>query len=311
MGYWGRASDEERKRFANHALVPAKKRMDMEQSALREIFGWGHSMKLLTHMPIVENPFAKQGIAPNRRPSFSVNEFAQLERYMERWVEGRGVNDKRVNSAHKYNRKLLQLYIYWLAGTGMRTGEVLQLKHKDVKVTRSDKMEMPYVEIQVSKNTKTGARIVSSQSFVINIYRELRELTQHTDGDDWIFCAANGKKNEGFYKTLPKMFKEAGVLYDEDGQRRTAYSLRHYYAEQRFVEHGYNAAVYDMLATNMGTGRTQIENFYVRRGVMMDVDVLIGGGEYAHSTLRGVGKTERERSEQVKQSMRGNTNLRR
>lgn len=268
-------------------------------------------MKLLTHMPIVENPFAKQGIAPNRRPSFSVNEFAQLERYMERWVEGRGVNDKRVNSAHKYNRKLLQLYIYWLAGTGMRTGEVLQLKHKDVKVTRSDKMEMPYVEIQVSKNTKTGARIVSSQSFVINIYRELRELTQHTDGDDWIFCAANGKKNEGFYKTLPKMFKEAGVLYDEDGQRRTAYSLRHYYAEQRFVEHGYNAAVYDMLATNMGTGRTQIENFYVRRGVMMDVDVLIGGGEYAHSTLRGVGKTERERSEQVKQSMRGNTNLRR
>ena len=306
MSYWGRATDAERKRYPNHALTPAKKSMDMEQSALREIFGWGHSMKMLSHKPIVENPYTRQGIAPNRRPSFTADEYQQLERYLKVWVEGQGVNDTRVNSAHKYNRQLLQCYIQWLAGTGMRTGEVLQLKHRDVIVKRSNVTEMPFVEISVPKNTKTGERVVRSQSEVAGVYRKLCALTGHTAADDWVFCAADGKKNEGFYKTLPKMLDEAGLLLDTDGQRRTAYSLRHYYAEQRFVEHGYNAAVYDMLSTNMGTGRQQIESHYVRKGIMMDVDVLIGGGKYARSSLRAEGGTERERNELKVADMRAN-----
>ena len=296
MSYWSRADEAERKRHPNHVLKPAKKSMDMEQSALREIFGWANANKIITHMPIVENPYAKQGIAPKRRPSFSVQEFTQLEAYLERWVAGQGVNDVRVNAAHKYNRQLLQYYIYWLAGTGMRTGEVLQLKHKHVRVERSDISEMRYVKIQVPKNTKTGERIVSSQSSVVPVYQAIRELTGHTDAEDWVFCHKNGKKNEGFYKTLPKMLEEAGLLYDENGDRRTAYSLRHYYAEQRFVELGYNAAVYDMLCTNMGTSRKQIEDHYVRKGVMMNVDVLIGGGELAHSNAVATGATEVERA---------------
>ena len=296
MTYWQRADDVEKKRHANHALKPAKKSMDMEQSALREIFGWANSMKLISHMQIIENPFARQGIAANRRPSFSKQEFKKLEGYMHSWVQGRGVADKRVNSAHKYNRQLLQCYIYWLAETGMRTGEVLQLKHKHVEIKRTYLTEYCYLKIQVPKTTKTGERIVSSQIGLEAVYKKIRALTGHIDADDWVFCRADGKKNEGFYKTLPKMLKETGLLYAEDGQRRTAYSLRHYYAEQRFIELGYNAAVYDMLATNMGTGRTQIENHYVRKGLMMDVDVLLGGGNLAHGNMTTTGATESERA---------------
>lgn len=304
MTYWARADEEERKRHPNHALKPAKKSMDMEQSALREIFRWANSMKLLSHMPIIENPFARQGIGPNRRPSFSAQEFNRLDAYLDKWVEGQGVNDTRVNSSHKFNRQLLRCYIHFLAGTGMRTGEVLQLKHKHVRVERSDVSETRYLKISVPKNTKTGERIASSQAEVVSVYRQLRELTGHTDADDWVFCYANGKKNDGFYKTLPKMLKEIGLLYDEHGQRRSAYSFRHYYAEQRFVEHGYNAAVYDMLCTNMGTSRQQIEDHYVRKGIMMDVDVLIGGGEFAHSKVSTTGTTESERAHRQLEAMR-------
>lgn len=303
MTYWQRADEAERKQYANHALQPAKKSMDMEQSALREIFGWANSMKIISHMPIIENPFAKQGIAPNRRPSFSAQEFQRLETYMEKWIEGKGVNDVRVNSAHKFNRQLLWCYLQWLAGTGMRTGEVLQLKHKHIKIKRSDVGEQQYLSISVPKTTKTGERIVSSQSSVVAVYKMLRELTEHTNADDWVFCDAKGKKNEGFYKTLPKMLDEAGLLYDDDGQRRTAYSLRHYYAEQRFIELGYNAAVYDMLSENMGTGRKQIEDHYVRKGIMMDVDVLIGGGNFAHSNVVTTGATEAERARRKLEAM--------
>jgi integrase len=304
MTYWARADEAERKRHANHALKPAKKSMDMEQSALREVFGWANANKLLQHMPIIENPYARQGIAAKRRPSFSQQEFQKLQQYLERWVEGEGVNDVRVNAVHKYNRKLLQCYIHWLAGTGMRTGEVLQLKHKHVRVDRSDLMEMPHLRIKVPKNTKTGERVVRSQSSVMSAYKALRELTGHTDADDWVFCHKNGKKNEGFYKTLPKMLEEAGLLYDENGERRTAYSFRHYYAEQRFMELGYNAAVYDMLCTNMGTGRKQIEDHYVRKGIMMDVDALIGGGSLAHGNIAATSATERERAKRKLDAMR-------
>jgi integrase len=303
MTYWQRADEAERKNYPNHAIKPAKKSMDMEQSALREVFAWADANKLISHKPIVENPYARQGIAPKRRPSFSKQEFSQLERYLQRWVEGEGANDVRVNAAHKYNRKLLQYYIHWLAGTGMRTGEVLQLKHKHVRVERSDVMEMQHLEITVPQNTKTGQRVVRSQNSVVPVYQALRKLTEHTAADDWVFCHKNGKKNEGFYKTLPKMLEEAGLLYDENGDRRTAYSFRHYYAEQRFTELGYNAAVYDMLCTNMGTGRPQIENHYVRKGIMMDVDVLIGGGDLAHSNVAATSATERERAQRKLDAM--------
>ena len=262
MTYWKRADEAERKRHPNHALMPAKKSMDMEQSALREIFGWANALKLVQHMPIIENPYSKQGIAPNRRPSFSLPEFNRLQVYMDKWIEGDGDNDRRVNSVHKYNRQLLKYYILWIAYTGMRTGEVLQLKHSNVKYTRSDLEERAHLVIQVPKTTKTGARIVRSQSELVGVYRGIKELTEHTEQNDWIFSYSNGKKNEGFYKTLPKMLKEAGLLVDENGARRSAYSFRHFYAEQRFTELGYNPAVFDMLAENMGTGRLQIEAHY-------------------------------------------------
>lgn len=304
MTYWRRADEAERKKHPNHVLTPAKKSMDMEQSALREIFGWANALKLLQHMPIIENPYSKQGIAPTRRPSVSLPEFKLLLAYLEKWIEGGGVNDKRVNSVHKYNRQLLKCYILWIAYTGMRTGEVLQLKHSNVKYTRSDFGERAHLVIAVPKTTKTGARVVRSQSELVAVYKELKELTGHTAQDDWIFCYADGKKNEGFYKTLPKMLKEAGLLYDASGGRRTAYSFRHFYAEQRFTELGYNPAVFDMLAENMGTGRLQIEAHYVRKGLLMDVDTLIGGGEYKRGGVAATGATERERAARELKAMR-------
>jgi hypothetical protein len=82
MTYWSHADDAERMRHPNHVLKPAKKSVDIEQSALGEICGLAKSIKLLAHLPIVENSFARQGITPTRRPSFSKQEFEWLEAYL-------------------------------------------------------------------------------------------------------------------------------------------------------------------------------------------------------------------------------------
>jgi integrase len=271
--YWARASDEERKKYANHAINPAKKSLDMEQSALREVFGWANSMKLINYQPQIQNPYARKGIKPKRRASFDEHEFLQLQKYMQDWVEGKGKNDKRVNSAHKYNRKLLQIYVHFLAYTGMRTGEVLKLKHKDIGFTITLEDEVG-LAIEVAEDTKTGARQVTSTADLVDWYEELKRLTGHSERDDWLFCNAQGKQITGFYKTFAGLLEEAGLLYTEAGDRRSAYSLRHYYAEQIFDDIGHTHAVLDMLAVNMGTGRDYLENYYIRRGII-DAEPLV------------------------------------
>jgi hypothetical protein len=96
---------------------------------------------------------------------------------------------------------------------------------------------------------------------------------------------AEGKANKGFYKSVPKLFREAGVLLDDNGDRRTAYSLRHYYAEQRLIELGLNVRAFDIIATNMGTGRQYLEAHYVRKGVMQDEDALVTAGGTRRTTM--------------------------
>jgi len=272
--YWTRATEAERKSYPNYALSPSKKTLDMEQSALREVFGWANSMKIISYQPVIQNPFARKGIAPKRRPSFDEDEFLKLQLYMEEWIEGRGVNDKKVNSAHKYNRKLLRIYIHWLAYTGMRTGEVLKLKHKDITTVLLDDRRIG-LSIQVAEDTKTGSRIATSTADLYDHYEDLKELTGHADASDWLFCNAKGKQVTGFFKTFSELLNDVGLLYDDKGEKRTAYSFRHYYAERMFAELGHTHAVLDMLAVNMGTGRDYLESYYIRRGMIDNTDALI------------------------------------
>lgn len=287
MAYWSEASAAEKKKFPNYALVPSKKTLEMEQSALREVFGWGNAHKHITYQPIIENPYARQRIAAVRRPSFDEAEWQQLRAYMQRWVLGQGDADKRAHAKHLYQRKLLQIYLHWLALTGMRTGEVLQLRHRDVGIGETERYEQAVLRITVPKDTKTGTRIVSSQPNLIAWYDALIELTGTDEKSGWLFCDAEGKVNKGFYKSVPKLFKEAGVLLDNDGDRRTAYSLRHYYAEQRLIELGENARAFDIIGTNMGTGRQYLETHYVRKGVMQDEDALVTAGGKRRTTTAG------------------------
>lgn len=294
IAYWSLATEEERQKHANHAQRPSKKTLDMEQSSLREIFGWGNAHKIVTFMPIVENPYAKQGIAAKRRASFDAEDFENLCDYMDRWVAGKGDADKRVHSRHLYQRKLLQIYIYWLAYTGMRTGEVLKLKHGDIDYGLTDEDATPVLRIVVPEDTKTGKRDVTSQPELLFWYDALIEHTENDRKEDWLFADKDGRRNDGFFKTITKLFAEAGVLFDKDGEKRTAYSLRHYYAERRLDELKINPRAFDIIGKNMGTGRQYLETHYVRKGIMYDEDLLVRAGK--ERRLNSTGKREMERA---------------
>jgi hypothetical protein len=128
-------------------------------------------------------------------------------------------------------------------------------------------------------------------------YDALVELTGRDAGDEWLFCDAEGKQNDGFYKTVPKLFGEAGVLLDTDGERRSAYSLRHFYAEQRLIELGTNVRAFDIIGANIGTGRQYLETHYVRKGVLADEDALVTGDGLRMGKLVDAAEVLRARGE--------------
>lgn len=244
MNYWANATEEERKKHPTHAINPSKKTLDMEQSALREIYGWANANKLVPTlvMPIIENPYARKGIAPTRRASKGDDDWLKLMNYLAAWSAGKGINDtgpnSRVDSSHLYQRELLMLYIVWISTTGMRTGEVLLLKHKDIEMQKTHETQSAILKIKVSAHTKTGSGIVTSLPATANYYEDLCNLTGRTEADDWLFCNLDGTRNKGFFKTLPKVLDEAGVLKNKDGAKRSAYSFRHYFEEERLAALG-------------------------------------------------------------------------
>ena len=284
--YWKKASKEDKKRSPNHSENPAKKTLQMEQSALREVFRYAHSEALMDYQPDITQPYHRDGTTEKRRPSFSKDEWLRLDRYMrERWVVGNSISDTKIkhgvgnarkaHKGHLWHRQMVRRYIQFLQSTGMRPGEPLQLKHKHIRIV-STKQGNQVLQIEVPRTTKTGARTVHSMKATVRYYNAIRELTQRCDKEDYVFCDKNGKKTGGYYNTIKALLRELDMYKDEYGDARTAYSFRHYYAEQRFAEIGTHPKAMDYIADNMGTSWQMLQNFYIRRGLNVDIDTLTG-----------------------------------
>jgi hypothetical protein len=71
------------------------------------------------------------------------------------------------------------------------------------------------------------------------------------------------------------MLAEAGLLYNKDKAKRSAYSFRHYFAEERLAAMQTNPRALDILSVNMGTSKQMLESFYVRKGVLLDDEALV------------------------------------
>ena len=101
------------------------------------------------------------------------------------------------------------------------------------------------------------------------ILMEWKEKSDFPGDDDLIFYSAMNKKNgaqivdlstafKGFLKSVDYEGREDGLYKNAEGETRTLYSLRHFYATQR-LDNG--ASVY-VVAQNMGTSVAQIQKHY-------------------------------------------------
>ena len=278
LTYWDRASKKEKLRHPNFAERPSKKTLQMERTALREFFAWCvNTARLMRIVPTFDLK-SLQDNQESRRPSFNEPEWTKLDKFMrDVWVHGKAEGDApdkgRPHSLHLFQREMCRRYIQLLTATGMRPTEPLFLKHRHIEIKTMDNGK-EILKIYLPQG-KTGQREITSQPVAVGYYKAICKATDKTDPDDWVFCDKEGKRSKGYYRTLEMLLKKLNLRVDkETGKNRTAYSFRHYYAEQRISQAGLNLATTADLRANMGTGLEQLEKHYVRKKVYNEENLV-------------------------------------
>ena len=78
------------------------------------------------------------------------------------------------------------------------------------------------------------------------------------EATDPVFFNDQGEPIKSFKKGLTHLFESAGLLYDREGRRRTAYCFRHYYITSKLLA---KTPPY-VVAINVGTSVKMIEKTY-------------------------------------------------
>jgi integrase len=231
----------------------AKNTINTHNVVLRKVFNYAAMRKYIYKNQIPVFTVKDKGLATKKRPAFTTEEITRLTKYMERWTDA----GARRNSAYK--RKLLQVYVMLVARTGIRAGEeVVNIKWKDVSEGQDENGRNIFnVFIPVSK-TRTRTVYVD-QSFDM-YFRILKRTTRRTDPEDYLFAMPDGEPIKWESEMFSKLLVDADLLYDENGERRTLYSLRHYFATNHILEN--RLAEWGELAYFMGTSVAELEKHY-------------------------------------------------
>lgn len=255
-----------RQKLGNVAKIPAPKTLQMEQSALRQIFSWAQRNGIIQHVPEIVVPKSARSTSISRRPAFELQDWRTLYRYLREWVEegadgkmtpeSRG--KKRPHSLHIWQRRMIRNYILFMGCSGLRPNEARQLRWGDISLF-VDQNKTEHVVLHISPDTKTKERECIPLQSARRYLDDIRSISDHLEPGDLIFCDREGESVMNYGKTFKKILKDTNLLEDRFGRVRTIYSLRHTYATFKLL---YGKTAMEDLAQNMGTSPTQIYNHY-------------------------------------------------
>ena len=211
----------------------------------------------------------------NRRPHFDRRDYSKLTRHLREFV-------KEAPPWVLRDRTMLVNYVLILANTGIRVGEARKLKWQDIREIPPPEGNNQEPHIALFVSGKTGPREVVARTSDVKIYLkrilELRtkELGRKPENSGYVFCNRDGTPIGSFKKSFANLLKSAGVEFDDEGNKRTIYSLRHTYATFR-LQDGVHQFV---LAKNMGTSVAMLEKHYGHTSNVASADELTKVGRF-------------------------------
>lgn len=235
---------------------PARSTMLQEIVIIRQVLKHAEGLGWIPFVPNLSTPYMTQG-KRGRRAWFSHDEYKRLyEATRRRIAEG-----KRRGWKSRYED--LHDFVLIMANTGLRPDEAWGLEFRDVTI--EDDYATKDTILVIDVRGKTGVGYCKSMPNAVYPFTELRKRRVRKLKEE-------GKSAEEIARVLPtmkvfpdynrdlfnKILEEENLKFDRDGQRRTAYSLRHTYISMRLME----GANIHQIANNCRTSVQMIEQFY-------------------------------------------------
>ena len=231
---------------------PTVDTINRELTSIRSVFKYSYQRGYISEMVTIQK-LKTNGVS--RRSTFNLTEWKKITTGMRKWVkEGKSLGKYR-------DRFILQQYVLLMSNSGIRVGEMRDLKWEDV--TSYSTRDGDDVILKVKG--KTGLReAVLNPGSERSLQRLFDLRKEELDGvrpspNEYVFLSRKtGKPYTTFKTSFNSMLKYCGIKLEKDGLNRTIYSLRHFYGTQRLKG---NISPY-ILAKQMGTSVEMIEKHY-------------------------------------------------
>lgn len=221
---------------------PARSTMHQEIVCLRQVLKTAVRHGWLQYMPDLSEPYRSSGKV-SHRAWFSPEEYKQLYEATRR----RAQSPKR--RRYKWESQQLHDYVLFMANTGLRPDESARLEYRDVTIVEDEASNGEILEIVV--RGKRGVGYCMSMPGAVMPFKRLVKRNKPEDKTELIFP----KHHRQLFNTI---LKEENLKFDREGNRRTAYSLRHTYICLRLMD---GADIYQ-IAKNCRTSVEMIEKHY-------------------------------------------------
>ena len=189
-----------------------------------------------------------------RRATFTSDEYIKLCRAASQYANELANNEDKQDEY--LVRTIVRRYILIAANSGMRVGELMQLRWSDISIEHKEDKILARISVRRETSKVRKSRILFCRGG--EQFEKLQKVTKH-DGDDLIF-SANGKTRMTQRSHLYHFHNivELAQIKDSDTRDLVPYSLRHFMITQRIMSGLDFKAVADMC----GTSVTQIEKTY-------------------------------------------------
>lgn len=222
---------------------PARSTLQQEIVALRQVLKTANRYGWLPYLPDLSAPYKMSGKI-RHRGWFSPEEYKRL------YEATRARAKEPKNPRWKQACENLHDYVLFMANTGLRPDEAARLEFRDVAIVTDDATGERILEIEV--RGKRGVGYCKSMTGAVRPFERLVKRNKKKPTDR-VFGKAKSQRE--LFNTI---LKELDLKHDRDGNRRTAYSLRHTYICLRLME---GADIYQV-AKNCRTSVEMIERYY-------------------------------------------------
>lgn len=222
---------------------PSRSTLQQEIVALRHVLKTANRQGWLAYLPDLSAPYKMSGKI-RHRAWFSPEEYKRL--YEATRARAKAPKKRRWKEACEN----LHDYVLFMANTGLRPDEAARLEFRDVAIVTDDATGERILEIEV--RGKRGVGYCKSTTGAVLPFERLVKRNRNQPKDK-VFGKAKSQR-----ELLNNILRELELKMDRDGNRRTAYSLRHTYICLRLME---GADIYQV-AKNCRTSVEMIEKYY-------------------------------------------------